>query len=67
LIPALRRVAARDGDGRLRRDALEAVDRIGEAQRSPAEIAKLRTEITELREEIANLRARLESELPTKT
>ena len=65
-IPALRRVASRDGDGRLRRDALEAVERIGEAQRSPAEIAKLRTEITELREEIASLRTRLESELPPK-
>src|SRR5579875_3781706 len=67
LIPALRRVAARDGDGRLRRDALEAIERIGEAQRSPAEIAKLRNEIAELREEVANLRARLESEFPAKT
>jgi aminopeptidase N len=67
LIPALRRVAARDGDGRLRRDALEAIERIGEAQRSPVEIAKLRNEIAELREEVANLRARLESEFPAKT
>ena len=65
-IPVLRRIASREGDGRLRRDALEAIDRIGEAQRTRPEIAKLRTEITELREELANLRSRLDSEFPPK-
>ena len=58
-IPALRRIADRDGDARLRRDALEAIDRISEAQRAPAEVAKLRTEVAELREELQALRARL--------
>lgn len=66
-IPVLRRVASREGDGRLRRDALEAIDRIGEAQRTPPEMAKLRTEIAELREEVADLRSRLDSERPAKT
>ena len=66
-IPALHRLSARDGDGRLRRDALEAIDRIAEAQRAPAEIAKLRTEVGELREALADLRARLDTELPVKT
>ena len=59
-IPALRRISDRDGDGRLRRDALEAIERISEAQRAPAEIAKLRTEIAELREELQALRLRTE-------
>ena len=58
-ISALRRISDRDGDARLRRDALEAIDRISEAQRSPAEVAKLRTEVAELREELQSLRARL--------
>ncbi|MGH7329409.1 MAG: HEAT repeat domain-containing protein, partial [Polyangiaceae bacterium] len=58
-IGALRRISDRDGDARLRRAALEAIDRISEAQRAPAEVAKLRTEIAELREELQTLRARL--------
>ena len=58
-VAALRRIADRDGDGRLRRDALEAIDRIGEAGRVPPEVAKLRSEIAELREEVQSIRARL--------
>lgn len=56
---ALRRIAEGDGDGRLRRDALEAIERIGEARRVPPEVAKLRSEIAELREEVQSIRARL--------
>ena len=66
-IPALRRIANIDGDGRIRRDALEAVERIGEAQRTPPELAKLRSEVEELRETVQALRARLDAELPIKT
>jgi HEAT repeat protein len=65
-IPALRRISSLDGDGRIRRDALEAIERIGEAQRTPPELAKLRTEIEELRETVQELRARLDSEFPIK-
>ena len=65
-IPALRRISSLDGDGRIRRDALEAIERIGEAQRTPPELAKLRTEVEELRETVQALRARLDSELPIK-
>ena len=65
-IPALRRIASLDGDGRIRRDALEAIERIGEAQRTPPELAKLRSEVEELRETVQALRARLDTELPIK-
>ena len=65
-VPALRRISSLDGDGRIRRDALEAIERISEAQRTPPEIAKLRTEVEELRETVQALRARLDSELPIK-
>jgi aminopeptidase N len=65
-IPALRRLSGLDGDGRIRRSALEAIERIGEAQRTPPELAKLRTEVEELRETVQALRARLDTELPIK-
>ncbi|HTX03430.1 MAG TPA: M1 family aminopeptidase, partial [Candidatus Acidoferrales bacterium] len=65
-IPALRRISSLDGDGRIRRDALEAIERIGEAQRTPPELAKLRSEVEELRETVQELRARLDTELPIK-
>jgi aminopeptidase N len=65
-VPALRRIADRDGDTRLRRDALEAIERICEAQRAPSEIVKLRTELAELREELQSLRTRIDSEAVAK-
>jgi aminopeptidase N len=65
-VPELRRLSNLDGDGRLRRDALAAIERISEAQRTPPEMAKLRTEVEELREAVQSLRARLDSELPIK-
>jgi aminopeptidase N len=65
-IPGLRRISNLDGDGRVRRDALEAIERISEAQRTPPEVAKLRSEVEELRETVQALRARLDAELPIK-
>jgi len=60
LLEPLERLAHSDGDGRLRRDAAEAVIRIREEEKKPAELARLRDDVTSLREEARALRERLD-------
>jgi aminopeptidase N len=61
LLAALDRLAVTENDGRLRRDAAEAALRIREAQKTPREVAALRTELDELRIEARTLRERLDA------
>ena len=60
LLEPLERLAHSDGDGRLRRDAAEAVIRIREEEKKPAELARLRDDLDSLREEARALRERLD-------
>ena len=61
LLGALDRLAASENDGRLRRDAAEAAQRVREAQRTPAEVAQLREELDRLRADQQALRERLDA------
>jgi aminopeptidase N len=61
LLPALDRLAVTESDGRLRRDAAEAAIRIREAEKKPAELARLREELETLRSEAQKLRERLDA------
>jgi aminopeptidase N len=60
LLPALDRLAAAEGDGRLRRDAAEAAIRVREEQTKPAELAEMREELDRLRAESQTLRERVD-------
>ena len=61
LLEPLERLAHSDGDGRLRRDAAEAVIRIREVEKKPAELARLRDDFAVLRDETRALRERLDT------
>ena len=66
LLPALDRLAASEDDGRLRRDATEAAQRVREAQEKPAEMARLRDELDRLRVDAQAMRERLDALEPAK-
>jgi aminopeptidase N len=57
--PLLARVADDGSEGFLQRIAADAVGDIDRAQRTPAELDRLRRDVDELRSEVANLRARI--------
>jgi aminopeptidase N len=57
--PLLARVADDGSEGFLQRIAADAVGDIDRAQRTPAELERLRRDVDELRSEVANLRARI--------
>jgi aminopeptidase N len=61
LLPSLDRLALTEEDGRLRRDAAVAAQRIREAQKVPREVAALREELDALRVEARMLRERLDA------
>lgn len=61
LLPSLDRLALTEDDGRLRRDAAVAAQRIREAQKVPREVAALREELDALRLEARTLRERLDA------
>jgi aminopeptidase N len=61
LLAALDRRAATENDGRLRRDAAEAAQRVRDAQRMPAEVVRLREEVDRLRADQQALRERLDA------
>jgi len=61
LLASLERLAVTEDDGRLRRDAAEAMLRIREAQKVPHEIAAMRDELDRLRGEARTLRERLDA------
>ena len=65
LLPSLDRLAASENDGRLRRDAAEAAQRVRERQEKPAELARMREELDRLRAESLTLRQRLDALSPT--
>lgn len=58
LLPALDRLATAETDGRLRRDAAEAAQRIRGAARTPPELVRLREEVDRLRDDVNRLRDR---------
>jgi aminopeptidase N len=61
LLPALERIAEQAFDGRLRRDAMEAVLRIRKGLKIPAQVKILRDDIDELREEQRRLQEKIEA------
>ncbi|HZV76476.1 MAG TPA: M1 family aminopeptidase [Candidatus Babeliales bacterium] len=61
LLPALERLAEQAFDGRLRRDAMEAVLRIRKSSKVPAQVKLLRENIDELREEQRRLQEQIET------
>jgi aminopeptidase N len=61
LLPSLDALAASEADGRLRRDAVEAAQRVREAQSKPAELAQLREDLDRLRAESQSLRERIDA------
>jgi aminopeptidase N len=58
-LPVLRGIAEGTSDGRLRRTAQEAIDRIAEARTNPAGLAEVRDELGKVRTDLAALRDRL--------
>ncbi|HVN69751.1 MAG TPA: M1 family aminopeptidase [Candidatus Binatia bacterium] len=61
LIPTLQQVGEQAVDGRVRRDATEAVMRIRESSKVPSQVTTLRDDLDELREEQRKLQAKIES------
>lgn len=61
LLPSLDALAASEVDGRLRRDAQEAAQRVREGQQKPAELAKMREDLERLRAEAHALRERVDT------
>ena len=59
--PALQRVAGSAFDGRLRRDATEALIRVREAQKVPPQVSSLRTDLDSLREEQRKIQEKIEA------
>jgi aminopeptidase N len=59
LLPALDRVAAQGFDGRLRREAMEAVIRIRKGAKVPVQVTALRDDIDELRQEQRRLQEQI--------
>ncbi len=59
-VPALRRLAARDLDGRVIRRAREAIAQIQEGKRRGEDVQRLRDDVERLQKENADLRQRLE-------
>jgi HEAT repeat protein len=64
LLPALERHATAEIDGRLRRDAVEAAQRIRASAKTPPEMARLRDDVERLRAEVDRLRALVETRTP---
>jgi len=64
LLPALERHATAEVDGRLRRDAVEAAQRIRASAKTPPEMARLRDDLERLRAEVNRLRALVETRTP---
>ncbi len=64
LLGALDAHAASEIDGRLRRDAAEAAQRIRAAGTTPAAVAQLRDDVDRLRDEVNRLRALVEAKSP---
>jgi aminopeptidase N len=64
LLAALDRHAASEIDGRLRRDATEAAQRIRARATSQPEVVRLRADVDGLRAEVNRLRALIEERLP---
>jgi aminopeptidase N len=62
LLPALERHATSEIDGRLRREAVEAAQRIRAAAKTPPELTRLREDIETLRAEVNRLRALVEAD-----
>ena len=60
-LPALERLTAGGFDGRIRRDAAEAVIRIREAQKVPSQVSALRSDLDTLREEQRTLQEKIDS------
>ncbi len=63
-LPALERRASTEIDGRLRRDAVEAAQRIRAAAKTPPELGRLRADLETLRAEVNRLRALVEARAP---
>jgi aminopeptidase N len=61
LISRLEHLAQTGFDGRVRRDALDAIVRIREAQKTPAQVSGLRSDVDRLREEFRTLQEKLEA------
>lgn len=61
LLPGLERLADQAFDGRLRRDAMEAVLRIRKGLKVPAQVKILRDDINELREQQRRLQEKIEA------
>ncbi|MDQ6826130.1 MAG: HEAT repeat domain-containing protein [Candidatus Eremiobacteraeota bacterium] len=59
-VPVLSRLGESAFDGRVRRDAREAILRIHEAQKVPPQVAELRGDVDSLREEHRKLQAKIE-------
>jgi aminopeptidase N len=60
LVPGLTRLRDNARDGRVRRNAAEAMLRIQEAQKVPPQVAGLRSDVDSLREEQRKLQAKVE-------
>ncbi len=60
-LPALQRAAQSAFDGRIRRDAQEAIMRVRERQKVPAQVTGLRTDLDALREEQRRLQEKIEA------
>ncbi|HEY4439139.1 MAG TPA: M1 family metallopeptidase [Candidatus Elarobacter sp.] len=60
LLGTLDRLAGSEPDGRLRRDAAEAAQRVREAQSKPVELAQLRDDVDKMRAEMQALREKLD-------
>ncbi len=61
LLPALERISQQAFDGRLRRDAMEAVLRIRKSSKVPAQVKTLNDDIDELREQQRKLQEKIEA------
>ncbi|MEO6914100.1 MAG: M1 family aminopeptidase [Candidatus Baltobacteraceae bacterium] len=61
VLGALERLSASASDGRVRRDAVEAIVRVREAQRVPAQVTGLRSDLDALREDQRKLQEKIEA------
>jgi HEAT repeat protein len=64
LLPVLDRLATAESDGRLRRDATEAAQRIRIDAKTPPELVRLREEVDRLRDDLNRLRDRDQPVVP---
>ena len=61
LLPGLERLANAASDGRIRRDATEAITRINESKTVPAQVSSLRDDLDTVREEQRKIQEKLEA------